>query len=112
MRTKRPMARAVVPLVAASWLCCGPVGADERVERPGRACIAEGRGDRVVPAVCWTGRSAAAGNVRAVLAKARKGSAERALYESCLAEWRVPAGGYDWQMVEFCLASAARADAP
>ena len=66
----------------------------------------------MVSAFCRKGQSEAAGNVRAVLANARRGSKERALYEACLAEWRAPSGGYDWQMVQFCLQSAARADAP
>jgi hypothetical protein len=112
MRTNGHTVQAVLPLAAALWLCCGPAGSGEPLQAVGRSCIAGGTGDRVVRAFCRSGGSEAAGNVRAVLAKARKGSAERALYEGCLAEWQAPAGGYDWRMVEFCLQSAARADAP
>jgi hypothetical protein len=109
MRTNRPIGQAALPLAAALWLSCGAAGADERLQQTGRACIAEGSGGRVVPAFCRAGRHEPAGNVRAVLANARKGSGERALYEGCLAEWRTPAGGYEWHMVEFCLQSTVRA---
>jgi hypothetical protein len=112
MRGNGPVGQAVLPLAAAAWLSFGTVAADERPSQAGQGCLAEAKADRVVSAFCRKGQSEAAGNVRAVLANARRGSAERALYEACLAEWRAPSGGYDWQMVQFCLQSAARADAP
>jgi hypothetical protein len=112
MRTNRPIGQTALPLAAALWLSCGAAGADERLREAGRGCIAEGNGGRVLPAFCRAGPNEAAGNVRAVLANARKGSGERALYEGCLAEWRTPAGGSAWQMVEFCLQSTVRASDP
>jgi hypothetical protein len=112
MQGNRPLGHAVLPLAAAVWLSLGTVAADERLRQAGHGCLAQAKGDGVVSAFCRKGQGEAAGNVRAVLANAQRGSAERALYEACLAEWRAPAGGHDWRMVQFCLQSAARADAP
>jgi hypothetical protein len=112
MRRNRPIGQAALPLAAALWLSWGAAGADERLPETGRGCIAEGNGGRVVPAFCRAGPTEPAGNVRAVLANAPKGSAERVLYEGCLAEWRTLAGGYEWRMVEFCLQSTVRASDP
>jgi hypothetical protein len=112
MRTNRPVGQAALPLAAAVWLSFGTVAADERLREAKGGCLAEARGDGVVSAFCRKGQSVAAGNARAVLANAPRGTAERALYEGCLAEWRAPEGGYDWPMVQFCLQSAARADTP